>query len=1011
MKRILCFLCAAAMLSSLVPGAQSVARAVSFVDVDTIGVMPSDYVGTMTLESVNTVEQDYASQNAFPSQGVAVLPDAGVVVCDTAYGRLHVFSADLQHKRTIGALGTGRGLLQYPADVAADSAGNMYVVDFFGNKVVKYASDGSVLLEFGSEGKGTAQFQGPAGIAVTSDGSIWVADQLNNRVEQFSITGSWIATITGISHPAGMTATGMVPFVVGEGGVVYTVKGAKAVRVFAAAGDAENLVTSAADLAVDDKGSIYVADRGTGKLPVPSIKVFSSGGQYQRSLGQYPADMNDVQDEELLSPGGVAVASDGTVYVMNSGFFRDSTNPFGSGFHAKLIEYAPGGGVVNAQDYDIAASGRLNNPQDIAVDGKGQLWIACSAPAVSSDGQTIEWNRGYVEVTDHSGNEVFTVMKAGSRSMQLVESVAANGAGLVYVGAQDARGGFVAVYDESGNYVRTLAGGNVDQPADLEVATDGTLWVCNEGDGSVVHLSADGTELGRFPTPGMPAGLTVLPGGDLLVCVWGELSDVQQVIRYTSRGSVVTKFATEGGGRGAGQLYFPHDAVMLPDGLILVSDAENGRFMAFRQDGSVAWTTTRSWYVPGRMAWSSDGLLYVTDGFHNVIRELCYGDLPAPQGTSVTARLDTVHAAIRAGDTAHLQLSLRNWSARTDTFALTSSIAGVTGWSCSVSPSSVSVAPQATGTVNVTVSVPQTAAPGTTGRISIIVRSALDPTGATTVSTSVEARTPPTIVVGGVPVLAEMGSTVTIPLGTRDAENLYAAGCRVTYDSKALQLAGVAVGSLLGNDVLFIEDHAVAGEIRLASTLKGDTTPVTAYGSIALLTFRALEAGTTELDVDELQLLGGNGGREELSGKAHAIPVRVIAQQPRTTLVLQVGSPTMKAGSVGIALDSPPVIVESRTLVPIRAVVEALGGTVAWDAATQTVTISLDGTELQLVIGKSSALVNGKSTAIDDTNAKVVPQIVNSRTMLPLRFVAENLGADVQWESSTQTITVTFPKP
>ena len=55
--------------------------------------------------------------------------------------------------------------------------------------------------------------------------------------------------------------------------------------------------------------------------------------------------------------------------------------------------------------------------------------------------------------------------------------------------------------------------------------------------------------------------------------------------------------------------------------------------------------------------------------------------------------------------------------------------------------------------------------------------------------------------------------------------------------------------------------------------------------------------------------------------------------------------------------------------------------------------------------------MNGKSTPIDSTNPKVVPQILNSRTMLPLRFVAESLGADVQWEASTQTITITYPQP
>src|SRR5450756_2195778 len=155
MKKTIGLLCVIALLGALlVPGTGTAAGAVALTEVDTIGVMPSDYVGTLTIESVNTVEKDYPSAHAFPSQDVAVLPNGDVVVCDTGYGRIHVLSADLVYKRLIGSLGSRRGQLQYPADVAVDSAGNIYVADFFGNKVVKYRNDGSVLMEFGKEGKG-----------------------------------------------------------------------------------------------------------------------------------------------------------------------------------------------------------------------------------------------------------------------------------------------------------------------------------------------------------------------------------------------------------------------------------------------------------------------------------------------------------------------------------------------------------------------------------------------------------------------------------------------------------------------------------------------------------------------------------------------------------------------------------------------------------------------------------------------------------------------------------------
>jgi len=107
-------------------------------------------------------------------------------------------------------------------------------------------------------------------------------------------------------------------------------------------------------------------------------------------------------------------------------------------------------------------------------------------------------------------------------------------------------------------------------------------------------------------------------------------------------------------------------------------------------------------------------------------------------------------------------------------------------------------------------------------------------------------------------------------------------------------------------------------------------------------------------------------------------------------------------------LDSPPVIKNNRTLLPIRAIIESLGGTVGWDSSEKKVTVTLGSTTIELWIGKSIAKVNGVDTPIDSSNSKVVPEIINSRTMLPLRFVTEKLGCDVKWNGTTQTITITY---
>ena len=137
-------------------------------------------------------------------------------------------------------------------------------------------------------------------------------------------------------------------------------------------------------------------------------------------------------------------------------------------------------------------------------------------------------------------------------------------------------------------------------------------------------------------------------------------------------------------------------------------------------------------------------------------------------------------------------------------------------------------------------------------------------------------------------------------------------------------------------------------------------------------------------------------------------PVAPFPVSPRHTMVLTIDIKTMTVDSARVVLDAPAAIVEDRTLVPLRAVVEHLGGSIVWDAKTRQVTLKARGTTITLTIGKSTALVNGKSLAIDPKNSKVVPVLSSSRTMLPLRFVSENLGLQVGWDAETRTITVNW---
>ncbi|NLX90404.1 MAG: hypothetical protein GXZ07_02240 [Firmicutes bacterium] len=129
-------------------------------------------------------------------------------------------------------------------------------------------------------------------------------------------------------------------------------------------------------------------------------------------------------------------------------------------------------------------------------------------------------------------------------------------------------------------------------------------------------------------------------------------------------------------------------------------------------------------------------------------------------------------------------------------------------------------------------------------------------------------------------------------------------------------------------------------------------------------------------------------------------------------IVLHVGKTAYYVDNQRRVMDTVPIIRENRTFLPIRYVAEPLGAALTWDAAQQKVTITFKGKVIELWIGSNAARVDGKMVSIDPENPNVKPLIVPpGRTMLPLRFISENLGCRVDWNSKTQQITVTYPAP
>lgn len=131
-----------------------------------------------------------------------------------------------------------------------------------------------------------------------------------------------------------------------------------------------------------------------------------------------------------------------------------------------------------------------------------------------------------------------------------------------------------------------------------------------------------------------------------------------------------------------------------------------------------------------------------------------------------------------------------------------------------------------------------------------------------------------------------------------------------------------------------------------------------------------------------------------------------VLGEERFTLSMQIGNPIMTVNGTEMEIDpgrgTVPVVQNGRTLVPIRSIIEAMGGSVAWDEETQTVFLAYNGDIITLAIGNTTAYLNETANSLDTP-----PVQINNRTMLPIRFIAESYQFGVEWDADNAVIAIT----
>ncbi len=141
------------------------------------------------------------------------------------------------------------------------------------------------------------------------------------------------------------------------------------------------------------------------------------------------------------------------------------------------------------------------------------------------------------------------------------------------------------------------------------------------------------------------------------------------------------------------------------------------------------------------------------------------------------------------------------------------------------------------------------------------------------------------------------------------------------------------------------------------------------------------------------------------TSKASPTPVSSPSQAAGIKITLKIGDPYMQINGVKSEIDpgrgTVPIIKDNRTLIPIRAVIESLGGKVEWDPERNLVTVTCNDKEIKLAIGSKRIIVNGESMDND-----AAPLVINGRTFLPLRFLLENLGFKVEWDPAVKLVEI-----
>lgn len=521
-----------------------------------------------------------------------------------ADGAGNLYIADLGNNRVrkIGPDGTittvsGTDKFLAPRNVALDAAGNLYFSEFGGHRVRRVAAvHGTISTIAGTGAAGfsgdggsakTAQLDYPAGLAFDSAGNLYIADSSNNRVREILVSGM-ITTVLGTGDP-GATLPNQLNVPTGlaidsAGNLDVADSGNQRIQRLAPAGEIQTLPGAGRDLAADGKGGLFIAAGSQLLELAPSLKLSTivGGGSYL-----FGGDGGPATSARLNGPVAIALDSKGDLYIADQ---RNS--------RVRMVDTTGNISTIDGDGTFGSGPGQLSAPGGVAVNSSGMVYIA-----------------------DQNNDRIEAIVSSGTVSTVAGTAVPGfNGDGLPATSTQ------------------------IFSPGNMAFGPDGTIYFADKGNQRLREIRADETV--STVAQVAASGVAVDSTGVVYIADAG-LHEVFRIDRAGHQdivaGTGAAGFGGDGGPALAAPLNSPSGVAVDRQGNVYIADTGNNRLRVITSGGNIrtiAGTGAADFdgdggsalsavlHAPTALALDASGNIWIADTGNNRIRKL------SPAGTA-----------------------------------------------------------------------------------------------------------------------------------------------------------------------------------------------------------------------------------------------------------------------------------------------------------------------------------------------------------------------------------------